>query len=77
MTSRSGYSAKVALTLKVDDQDISLSHVGPGLVRLRENCGPMPPSDAQLLIQVDEHSELMNVYLPSGISRDSREVAYF
>jgi hypothetical protein len=77
MTSRNGHSAKVALTLKVGDQDIALSHVGPGEVRVRELCGPLPPSDAQLLIQVDEHSELMNVYLPNGISIDSREVTYF
>ena len=76
MTFRNGYSAKVALTLKVGGKDIALSHVGPNEVSVRDLCESMPPSNAQLLIQVDEGSDLMNVYLPNGISSDSYEVLY-
>ena len=77
MTFRNGYSAKVALTLKVGDKDIALSHVGPNEVSVRALGESMPPSDAQLLIQVDDSSELMSVYLPNGISNSAYEVAYF
>lgn len=76
MSFRNGYSAKVALTLKVGDQEIPLSHVGPNEVSVRELCDEVPPSDAQLIIQVDDSSDIMNVYLPQGISCDSHEIAY-
>jgi hypothetical protein len=76
MTFRNGYSAKVALTLKVGGRDLPLSHVGPDEVSVRELCDESPPSDAQLIIQVDDSSDIMNVYLPRGISRDSHEIAY-
>jgi hypothetical protein len=76
MSFRNGYSAKVALTLKVADRDIALSHVGPGKVSVRDLCEELPPSDAELVIQVDDSSDVMNVYLPNGISKDSYEVAY-
>jgi hypothetical protein len=76
MTFRSGYSAKVALTLKVGDREIALSHVGPNEVSLRELCERVDPSDAQVVIQVDEISDVMDVYLPNGIPSDSHEVAY-
>lgn len=76
MTVRNGYSAKVALTLKVSDKALSLSHVGPNEVSLRQLSEAVEPSDAQLIIQVDDSSDVMDVYLPYGIARDSYEVAY-
>jgi hypothetical protein len=77
MTIRNGYSAKVALTLKVGDKEIALSHVGPNEISVRALGEAFPPSDAQLTIQVDDSSDVMDVYLPKGISSDSYEVAYF
>ena len=76
MTFRSGYSAKVALTLKVSGRELALSHVGPNEVSLRELGEAVEPSDAQLIIQVDDSSDVMDVYLPNGIPSDSHEVAY-
>jgi len=76
MAFRNGYSAKVALTLKVADRDIALSHVGPGKVSVRDLCEELPPSDAELVIQVDDSSDIMKVYLPNGISATSYDVTY-
>jgi hypothetical protein len=76
MSFRNGYSAKVALTLKIAERDIALSHVGPGKVSVQELGEDLPPSDAKLVIQVDDSSEVMNVYLPNGISATSYDVTY-
>ncbi len=76
MAFRNGYSARVALTLKVGERDLPLSHVGPNEVSVRELSDEIPPSDAQLIIQVDDSSDVMNVYLPQGVSADSHDVAY-
>jgi hypothetical protein len=73
---RNGYSAKVALTLKIAERDIALSHVGPGKVSVQELCEELPSSDAKLVIEVDDSSEVMNVYLPHGISATSYDVTY-
>lgn len=76
MTFRDGYSAKVALALRVDGQELALSHVGPGEVSLREPAAAVGPSPAQLIIQVDDSSDVLNVFLPKGIPHDACEVAY-
>ena len=77
MTVRNGYSAKVELTLKVSGRELALSHVGPNEVSLRQFANAVEPSDAQLIIQVDDSSNVMDVYLPNGIPSDAYEVAYF
>lgn len=77
MTLRNGYSANVALTLKVGDQELALSHVGPGEVSLRELAKSIEPSNAQIVIRVDENSDVMDIYLPNGVPSNSYEVAYF
>ena len=76
MAFRNGYSAKVALTLKVGERDLPLSHLGPNEVSIRELSDEIPPSNAQLIIQVDDSSDVMDVYLPHGVSADSHDVAY-
>jgi hypothetical protein len=76
MTFRNGYSAKVALTLKVAGHELPLSHVGPKEVSLRAFAGPIEPSNAQVVIQVDGSTDVMDVYLPHGIRCDAYEVAY-
>ncbi len=76
MSFRNGYSAKVALTLKVGERELALSHVGPSEVSVRDLSDEVPPSNAQLIVQVDDSSDVMDVYLPKGISADSHDVAY-
>ncbi len=60
-------SAKVVLTLVVDGQRLSLSHVGPNEVIVRDECEAIPSGDATLLIQVDESRKKRSVFLPHGV----------
>ncbi len=77
MSSRNGYSAKVNLTLKVNEKDLALSHVAPNEVSLRDLGIAVEPTKAQLVIQVDDSCDVTDVFLPNGIQSDSHEVAYF
>jgi hypothetical protein len=60
----------------IGDAEFALSHVGPNSVILRDECGAVPPSDAKILIQVEDHLETLDVYLPAGISAGAPRVAY-
>ena len=77
MSSRSGYSAKVSLSLIVEGRTVPLSHVGPNEVSVRSLCEAVPPSNAQIVIDVDDSSKTLDVFLPNGILSDSYNVAYF
>ena len=76
MTFRNGYSPKVALALMVGGRELALSHVGPRDVTVREACEPIPPSDAELLITVDDETESYKIFLPHGIPSAPQKVAY-
>jgi hypothetical protein len=67
MSDYQGYSAKVVLTLKVGEQRLALSHLGPTEMVVRDSCDPIPPGDAKILIQVDERKTKRRVYLPEGV----------
>jgi hypothetical protein len=70
------YSPKVALTLFVGERQLALSHVGPNDVTVRDRCEPIPPTDAELVITVDDESETYNIFLPHGIPAAPQKVAY-
>ena len=76
ITQSRGYSPKVALTLSVDGRQLALSHVGPNDVTVREACDPIPPIEAELIIQVDDELETHKIFLPHGIPRAPQKVAY-
>jgi hypothetical protein len=76
MTFRNGYSAKVALTLKVNGRELEVSHVGLNEESLRAFAKAADPSDAQLVIRVDNSSNMLDVCLPNGVPSDSYEVDY-
>ncbi len=76
MIAQSRYSPKVVLALKVAGRELALSHVGPSDVTVREACEFVPPSDAELLITVDDETESYNVFLPHGIPNAPQKVAY-
>ena len=69
------HSAKVRLRLRVNGDDLDVAQVGPGFCVLRD-LRPHPPSDAQLIITVDDHTETHRVSLCHGIAADSREVTF-
>jgi hypothetical protein len=76
MITHTGYSPKVALTLKVDGRELALSHVGPKDVTVRDVCTGVPPGDAELLITVDDQTECYNIFLPHGIPNAPQKVLY-
>jgi len=76
ITQSRGYSPQVALTLLVGDRQLALSHVGPKDVTVRDACEPIPPTDAQLVITVDDESETYNIFLPHGIPAAPQKVLY-
>ena len=70
------YSPKVELTLLVGDRQLALSHVGPQDVTVRDRCESIPPTDAELIITVDDESETYKIFLPHGIPSAPQTVAY-
>jgi hypothetical protein len=77
MISRSSrYSPKVALTLLVGERQLALSRVGPKEIIVRDQCEPIPPSDAKLVITIDDESKTYNVFLPHGIPAAPQKVQY-
>jgi hypothetical protein len=43
---------------------------------VREACEPIPPTDAELIITVDDESETYRIYLPNGIPSAPQKVSY-
>ncbi|MBL9123945.1 MAG: hypothetical protein JNG90_09965 [Planctomycetaceae bacterium] len=62
-----GYSAKVALTLIVGGEKLSLSHIGPSGLVVRDDCEAIGPCDATLVIQVDDSTQQSRIFLHDGI----------
>ncbi len=77
MDSRPGYSASVILTLLVGERKLALSHVGPDSVNVREECAPLPPSEAKIVIEVDGETETLEVFLPHGVPHAPQRVEYW
>jgi hypothetical protein len=59
-------SADVELKLCVGEVLLSLSHVGPNEIIVRDECEPIPAGDAKLYIRVDESRKVRKVFLPHG-----------
>jgi hypothetical protein len=76
MIAQTGFSPKVALALLVNGRELALSHVGPDEVTVRDSCEPIPPSDAELLISVNDETESYRVFLPQGIPSAPQKVTY-
>jgi len=70
------YSPNVALGLLIGHRRLELSHVGPKDVTVRDRCEPIPPTDAELVITVDDESETYSIFLPNGIPAAPQKVAY-
>jgi len=71
----SGHSADVDLQLVVGGQAMELAQVSPTAFYLRE-AAASPPCAAELVVIIDGRERRQQVYLPHGISRNSREVKY-
>ena len=72
---RKPYSAEVILRLVVADQVLALSQVGPSFVLLRE-FAEAESGNGRVEVIIDQRvASSRQVFLPHGISRDSKRVA--
>lgn len=67
MVALDGYSALVVLRLRVGGATLSLSHVGSRNIVVRDECQPIPATDAEILVQVNDTHKVRKVFLPHGI----------
>jgi hypothetical protein len=70
--SATGYSAQVRLHLLIGGQSIELGQISPERIFLRESI-ELPPGPAEVVMHVDHFEQRWQVYLPDGISANSRE----
>jgi hypothetical protein len=76
MSTVTPYSAKVALTLLVGGLSLSLSHVGPHEIVVKDACEPIAPGNAKLLIRVDGSRKYRDIFLPHGIPGPNEPVIF-
>jgi hypothetical protein len=59
------------------DVELALAQVGRRDLVLKRPAEPMPPREAELLINVDGQLRRTAIVLPKGIQAESRRVEYF
>jgi hypothetical protein len=74
LSSQGGHSAQVKMQLLVNGSSLSVAQMGPDFL-LVDAPIDHPPTDARLVLQVDQSERRWNVRLPNGISADSTRVA--
>ena len=73
-SSQGGHSAQVNMKLLVNGSSIPVAQMGPDFLLVTEAIDH-PPTDASVVMQVDESERRWNVRLPNGISSRSKRVA--
>jgi hypothetical protein len=74
VSSQGGHSAKVKMLLLVKGGCIPVVQMGPDFL-LVDKPFDHPPTDASVVLQVDESERRWNVSLPQGISAGSKRIA--
>ncbi|HWD92675.1 MAG TPA: hypothetical protein VG938_10025 [Verrucomicrobiae bacterium] len=72
-SSQGGHSAQVKMTLWINGNSNSVAQMGPDFLLL-DAPFDHPPSNASVVLQVDESERRWNVRLPQGISSNSKRV---
>jgi hypothetical protein len=73
----SSYSSDVALWLVVGEARLGLSDVGSASLTVEGTADHMPSGPARLVVSVDGHETVRDVFLPDGIPAGERpQVAY-
>ena len=73
-SSQGGHSAQVTMRLLVNGFSIPVTQMGRDFL-LVDSPVNHPPTDASLILQVDQNERCWNVRLPEGISTASKRVA--
>ena len=76
MIARGGYSSNVRLTLRINGSELALSHVGSQRIVVRDLCEPLPASEAEIVIEVNDSAERFKVFLPHGLPGPGQMVEY-
>jgi hypothetical protein len=76
MIAHNGYSSKVALTLRIDGTELALSQVGASRFVVRDKCELLPPSDAEIVVEVNGSAERYKIFLPNGLPGHDQWVEY-
>lgn len=76
MASVQGYSTQVTLALLVNGQEFSVSHVGNSGLMIDQPCEPIPPTQATLVVSIDDKREERSIYLPEGVPGPGQFVSY-
>jgi hypothetical protein len=73
-SSQGGHSAQVNMRLLVNGLSLRGSQMGPNFL-LVESPVNHPPTDASIVLQVDESERSWRIRLPQGISAGTKRVA--
>jgi hypothetical protein len=74
LSSQGGHSAQVKMRLMVNGCSIPIAQMGPDFLLVDAPINH-PPSDASVILQVDQSERRWNVHLPNGISAESKRIA--
>jgi hypothetical protein len=74
MMTRGGHSARVQMQLLVSGDTIRVVQMGPDFLLLDKSFDH-PPTEASVVLQVDEVQRSWSVRLPNGLSAGSKRVA--
>jgi hypothetical protein len=76
ITSATGYSANVALHLRINGDQLPIAQVGPGSFILREACTIPPATEAELIVKIDDYEQRLQVVLVEGATADNKAVKF-
>ena len=65
------------LTLIAGGKSYALSHMGPDEFVVRDECSPIPPCNARIVIRVDKKKKTKRVYLRDGVPGPNLPVKFF
>jgi len=69
-----GHSAQVKMRLLINDLSLPVTQMGPDFLMV-EAPADHPPTDASVVMQVDQNERRWNVHLPMGIAAGTKRVA--
>ena len=75
MPQTNGYSSTIRGWLMVGGHRLALAQVGPAHCVVRRSIA-IPPSEAELVIEIDGQQQQSRVFLQDGISEDSTLVKF-
>jgi hypothetical protein len=74
LSSQGGHSAQVKMRLLFNGISLPIAQMGPGFLLVDEPIDH-PPTDASVVLEIDQSERRWNVYLPKGISKNSDLIA--